>query len=119
MNTQAIRDTAAGTAPAWHTLSVGEAAARLRVSTEGLTAGEALRRLAEYGPNELQAADQLHRPVVPALGGLIGELRAGHGKGHQQCEAENSFHRRQLTFVHAIGPNSCFRVIQADKVHNF
>jgi Ca2+-transporting ATPase len=59
MNTQAIRDTAAGTAPAWHTLSVGEAAARLRVSTEGLTAGEALRRLAEYGPNELQAAERI------------------------------------------------------------
>jgi P-type Ca2+ transporter type 2C len=40
----------------WHALSVEESVARLKSAPRGLTTEEAARRLAEYGPNELQAA---------------------------------------------------------------
>jgi len=59
MNRQANDGTAAGAAPAWHSLSVADVAERLRSSPRGLTAEEARRRLAEFGPNELQAAQRI------------------------------------------------------------
>ncbi|MGH9903044.1 MAG: cation-translocating P-type ATPase, partial [Pyrinomonadaceae bacterium] len=40
----------------WHTLTVESTFERLDSSTRGLTAAEAARRLADVGPNELQAA---------------------------------------------------------------
>ena len=44
-------------ATAWHALEPDDVAARLRTSaTAGLEPDEAARRLADYGPNELQAA---------------------------------------------------------------
>jgi Ca2+-transporting ATPase len=47
----------AGTAAAWHSLEVDEAAVRLGTSAgSGLTKREVARRLAEHGPNELAAA---------------------------------------------------------------
>jgi P-type Ca2+ transporter type 2C len=46
-----------GAASAWHALEPDEVAARLATSaTRGLAAEEAARRLAEHGPNEIQAA---------------------------------------------------------------
>jgi len=48
-------------APPWHVLSAEAALERLKSSPAGLSQSEAARRLAEYGPNELQAA---HR-IVP------------------------------------------------------
>ena len=43
--------------PAWHALEPEDVAARLRTSASaGLDPDEAARRLAEHGPNELQAA---------------------------------------------------------------
>jgi P-type Ca2+ transporter type 2C len=46
-----------GTAAAWHALDPDEVAARLETSaTRGLGGEEAARRLAEHGPNEIQAA---------------------------------------------------------------
>jgi Ca2+-transporting ATPase len=56
MKTQAIEDADAGISPAWHSLTVAEAAARLRTSPDGLASEEARRRLGESGPNELLAA---------------------------------------------------------------
>ena len=50
---------AAGAAPAWHSLAVAEVGDRLRASPKGLTADEAQRRLAQCGPNELQAARRI------------------------------------------------------------
>jgi P-type Ca2+ transporter type 2C len=47
----------AARADAWHNLDVDEVTARLDTSTSsGLTSGEAARRLAQFGPNELEAA---------------------------------------------------------------
>ncbi|MBD0371901.1 MAG: calcium-translocating P-type ATPase, SERCA-type [Pyrinomonadaceae bacterium] len=43
----------------FHTLSVESAFARLESTPEGLSSTEAARRLAEYGPNELQAAHRV------------------------------------------------------------
>ncbi len=43
----------------WHTLSVSQAFEKLRSSPRGLTVAEAERRLAEYGPNQLQAAARM------------------------------------------------------------
>ncbi len=43
----------------WHTLTVEETLARLETQTSGLTPTETARRLAEYGPNELQAAHRI------------------------------------------------------------
>ena len=43
----------------WHTLSSAEALARLNARPAGLTGSEAAQRLAEHGPNELQAAQRI------------------------------------------------------------
>ena len=48
--------------PLWHTLSAEAVFSRLRSTPAGLTGAEAARRLAEHGPNELQAA----RRISPA-----------------------------------------------------
>ncbi len=42
---------------AWHALAADEALERLDGSTDGLAAGDAERRLEEYGPNELKQAE--------------------------------------------------------------
>ncbi len=47
------------TAPPWHTLSAADAAAQLSSSTQGLSAADAQQRLAEFGPNELQAKHRI------------------------------------------------------------
>jgi Ca2+-transporting ATPase len=45
--------------PSWHGLAVADAVKRLRTSPEtGLSADEAAKRLAEFGPNELQATER-------------------------------------------------------------
>jgi len=59
MNTPTNPGTSTGVTPAWHTLSVDDAVERLRSSTGGLTSDQARQRLAEYGPNELQAAQRI------------------------------------------------------------
>ena len=46
-------------APSAHTLSVDAACARLQSTPAGLTGTEAVRRLIEYGPNELRAARRI------------------------------------------------------------
>ncbi|HET9710587.1 MAG TPA: cation-translocating P-type ATPase [Pyrinomonadaceae bacterium] len=43
----------------WHTLTTEETFGRLKSSPPGLTAAEAARRLAEFGPNELQSAGRV------------------------------------------------------------
>ena len=45
--------------PAWHALSAEQVFAQLNADPAGLTSAEAARRLAEYGPNELRAADRV------------------------------------------------------------
>lgn len=47
------------THPLWHTLAVDPVFAHLKSTPAGLTEGEAARRLAEHGPNELQAAHRI------------------------------------------------------------
>ena len=42
--------------PVWHALTADATLAELKTSSAGLTSQEALRRLNEYGPNELEAA---------------------------------------------------------------
>jgi Ca2+-transporting ATPase len=42
----------------WHTLTMDAALAELRSAANGLTEAEAQRRLSEYGPNELRAAER-------------------------------------------------------------
>ncbi len=44
---------------AWHTLDNNKIFSQLNTSNTGLTVEEAARRLAEYGPNELQAAHKV------------------------------------------------------------
>ena len=44
---------------AWHSLPVAEVFRELSSSTDGLSAQQAHERLAEYGPNELQAGQQV------------------------------------------------------------
>ncbi|MCG8353825.1 MAG: cation-translocating P-type ATPase [Chloroflexales bacterium] len=51
-------DTADG-APLWHTLPGDATFSRLQSTPDGLTTTEAARRLAKYGPNELQAARRI------------------------------------------------------------
>ena len=46
-------------APLWHHLPIEEVYRRLASDPAGLTQGEAARRLAEYGPNQLQAARRI------------------------------------------------------------
>jgi len=45
--------------PLWHTLSSETVFAHLKTSPAGLTGVEAVQRLAEHGPNELQAAHRI------------------------------------------------------------
>jgi Ca2+-transporting ATPase len=45
--------------PSWHTLSIEVTCSRLKSTPAGLTSVEAARRLAEHGPNELQAAHRI------------------------------------------------------------
>jgi len=45
--------------PSWHTLPVETVCSRLKATPAGLTNAEAARRLAEHGPNELQAAHRI------------------------------------------------------------
>ena len=45
--------------PTWHALSAEQVFAQLNADPAGLTSAEAARRLAEYGPNELRAADRV------------------------------------------------------------
>jgi Ca2+-transporting ATPase len=59
MNSKATQAPGAGGAPAWHTLSVADASARLRSSVRGLAVDDARQRLSESGPNELQAAQRI------------------------------------------------------------
>lgn len=47
------------THPLWHTLAGETVFAHLKSTPAGLTGGEAVRRLAEHGPNELQAAHRI------------------------------------------------------------
>lgn len=47
--------------PLWHTLSCEEVLSRLDAKSNGLTSGEAARRLAVHGPNELQGAEKISR----------------------------------------------------------
>ncbi|MFH1906180.1 MAG: cation-translocating P-type ATPase [Chloroflexota bacterium] len=47
------------THPLWHTLSSETVFAHLKSTPAGLTGAEAARRLAEHGPNELQAAHHI------------------------------------------------------------
>jgi Ca2+-transporting ATPase len=61
MNRDATQAASKAAAPAWHALPAAEVGVELRSSPRGLTAEEARRRLAEVGPNELQAAP----PISP------------------------------------------------------
>ena len=45
--------------PSWHTLSVETVCSNLKSTPAGLTNVEAIRRLGEHGPNELQAAHRI------------------------------------------------------------
>ncbi len=47
--------------PLWHTLSAEEVLTRLESGPEGLSSAEARRRLAQFGPNELQQAEPISR----------------------------------------------------------
>lgn len=47
------------TTPFWHTLSSEAVFAHLKSISAGLTGSEAAQRLAQYGPNELQAAQRI------------------------------------------------------------
>ncbi len=53
------KDTDAGAAASWHTLSAAQTFETLKSAPGGLSDSEAARRLQEYGPNELQAADRI------------------------------------------------------------
>ena len=48
-------------AVSWHILSAADVCSRLQSTPAGLTGAEAARRLTEYGPNELHAA----QPISP------------------------------------------------------
>ena len=48
-----------GAAPTWHTLPLEDVFAELHAEPNGLSGSEAARRLAEHGPNELQAAHRI------------------------------------------------------------
>jgi len=56
--------------PAWHVLSTEQVFAQLNAVPAGLTSAEAARRLAEYGPNELRAADRVSPWAV-----LLGQFK--------------------------------------------
>jgi Ca2+-transporting ATPase len=48
-----------GSTPLWHALPIEAVFSRLKAAPAGLTAAEATQRLAEHGPNELQAAHRI------------------------------------------------------------
>src|SRR3990172_3018865 len=50
--------------PHWHTLPIETVFSRLNATPAGLTGAEAVQRLAEHGPNELQAAHRIDRKSV-------------------------------------------------------
>ena len=54
----------------WHSLTIDQTLDRLQSSRTGLTSAEAARRLAEYGPNELSAAER-----ISPLALLIGQFK--------------------------------------------
>ncbi len=54
-----MQPSATESTPAWHTLPLDTVYSRLRSTPDGLTSAEATLRLAEYGPNELQAAQRI------------------------------------------------------------
>ena len=54
----------------WHSLTSDQTLDRLQSSRTGLTSAEAARRLAEYGPNELSAAER-----ISPLALLIGQFK--------------------------------------------
>jgi Ca2+-transporting ATPase len=56
---KALPTETADKAPLWHTLPSNATLSRLQSTPDGLTTAEASRRLAEYGPNELQAARRI------------------------------------------------------------
>jgi Ca2+-transporting ATPase len=56
---KALPTETADKAPLWHTLPSNATFSRLQSTPDGLTTAEASRRLAEYGPNELQAARRI------------------------------------------------------------
>ncbi len=74
----------------WHSLTTTEALAQLHSQLRGLTTAESARRLARYGPNELQA---MHRVspweilleqfknvlILILLGATVISLFLGHG----------------------------------------
>ena len=57
--------------PAWHVLSVDQTFTQLKATPAGLTSAEAARRLAEHGPNELQAAGRVSPWAV-----LLGQFKS-------------------------------------------
>jgi P-type Ca2+ transporter type 2C len=59
MTSEPTRAPATAPAPDWHTLQAAEIADHLRSSARGLSGEEARQRLAEFGPNELQAAQRI------------------------------------------------------------
>ncbi|HNT56025.1 MAG TPA: HAD-IC family P-type ATPase, partial [Anaerolineaceae bacterium] len=74
----------------WHTLNQDEINAALQTSPQGLTRAEAARRLAEIGPNEIQAARRISALeillaqfknilILILLGATIISLFLGHG----------------------------------------
>jgi len=56
--------------PLWHTWSVGQVCSHLKTTPAGLSSDEAARRLAEYGPNELQAGRR-----TPPWAILLGQFK--------------------------------------------
>jgi Ca2+-transporting ATPase len=52
--------------PLWHTLASAQVADALETTSQGLTGAEAARRLADHGPNELQAARRVSPWVILA-----------------------------------------------------
>ena len=74
----------------WHTLKQDEINAALETSPQGLTSAEAAKRLAEIGPNEIQAAKRISAfeillaqfknvLILILLGATIISLFLGHG----------------------------------------
>ncbi|MFH0975403.1 MAG: cation-translocating P-type ATPase [Spirochaetota bacterium] len=54
-----MKPTIKNNSPAWHTLSIEDVFSHLKATPAGLTVPEVLERMAEYGPNELQAAHRI------------------------------------------------------------
>ncbi|MBI5819069.1 MAG: cation-translocating P-type ATPase [Verrucomicrobia bacterium] len=54
-----VRSSLGASAPAWHTLAIDTVCSNLASVPAGLTGAEATHRLAQHGPNELQAAHRV------------------------------------------------------------